>query len=272
MKKLIDKEYYKIPKTAIDIFLRNCPGCLVKKRTSVKAKRNPFKMITTERVGERSQIDLIDFQRTPMHGYKWILRYIDVLSGFGVIKCLQNKQSDTVGRALIEIFCSHVIPTILQSDNGSEFICNCVNYVKKFLPTIHLIKGRPRHPQSQGAVERGNGTFKQRLSSWMSDNGGEAADWTIGASIVQMSINMTPHQGRDSAIPYETYLGEVRVNILDHIVPKHLIPTITTEIAYNGILELCTLLRKEENDLVGRKLPNLRCLIYTLNTIQLEEQ
>ena len=49
------------------------------------------------------------------------------------------------------------MPYLLQSDNGCEF----VNAVIKDLLTnwedlCKNINGRPRHPQSQGAVERGN--------------------------------------------------------------------------------------------------------------------
>ena len=36
-------------------------------------------------------------------------------------------------------------------------------------PTLKLVHGKPRHPQSQGSVERANGDIKDMLVAWMSD-------------------------------------------------------------------------------------------------------
>ncbi|KRZ48216.1 SCAN domain-containing protein 3 [Trichinella nativa] len=55
-----------------------------------------------------------------------------------------------VGKA----FCA---PSILQSDNGQEFSNAIIAELKTCWPELKLVTGRPRHPQSQGAVERLNG-------------------------------------------------------------------------------------------------------------------
>jgi hypothetical protein len=33
-----------------------------------------------------------------------------------------------------------------------------------------IVHGRPRHPQSQGSVERANTEIKEMIISWMNDN------------------------------------------------------------------------------------------------------
>ncbi len=35
---------------------------------------------------------------------------------------------------------------------------------------MHIVKGWPRHPQSQGCVKRGNSVFKEALEVWKSEN------------------------------------------------------------------------------------------------------
>jgi hypothetical protein len=52
-----------------------------------------------------------------------------------------------------------VMPEILYSDIGTEFLGKCIGFIKKYYKTISIVKGWPYHPQSQGSVERGRGPF-----------------------------------------------------------------------------------------------------------------
>ena len=54
-------------------------------------------------------------------------------------------------------------PSIVQSDNGKEFKNQVL---QNYLKSVNVISkfGRPRHPQSQGQVERANQTLVRRLS------------------------------------------------------------------------------------------------------------
>ena len=45
---------------------------------------------------------------------------------------------------------------IFQSDNGLEFVAKVITELVKAWPGTRIVRGRPRHPQSQGGVERGN--------------------------------------------------------------------------------------------------------------------
>ena len=47
-------------------------------------------------------------------------------------------------------------PLILQSDNGKEFVNKVIKRLKQLWPECVLVRGRPRHPQSQGSIERAN--------------------------------------------------------------------------------------------------------------------
>ena len=88
--------------------------------------------------------------------------------------------------------------TVFQFSNP-----RCIKQINKHFPDIQIVKGRARHPQSQGFIERGNGPFKEALQNWMQDN--NTADWSIGCYIVQRQINLRPSESRSNQVPYECY-------------------------------------------------------------------
>ena len=47
--------------------------------------------------------------------------------------------------------------------------------VKQWCQQTVVIRGRPRHPQSNGCVEQANGTMKRMLQSLMAEN--ETQEW-----------------------------------------------------------------------------------------------
>lgn len=54
-------------------------------------------------------------------------------------------------------------PSIVQSDNGKEFKNSLLSELYKKWNIISVF-GRPRHPQSQGQIERANQTLVRSLS------------------------------------------------------------------------------------------------------------
>ncbi len=97
--------------------------------------------------------------------FKWIFLYQDLLTKFVILRALTSKRAPEVGHYLLDIFLLFGVPFVLQSDNGSEFTAEVINELK--LVKVH---GKPRHPPSQGTVERGNGDIKDMLVAWMSDS------------------------------------------------------------------------------------------------------
>src|SRR6266511_695939 len=108
------------------------------------------------------------------HEYKYILHACDHFSRFSWGYPLKTKASLEVASNLFELFTTFGAPAILQSDNGKEF-------------TSKIINRRPRHPQSQGLVERGNSVLKTKLGKWMEDN--NRNDWSFGLKIVIYGMN-----------------------------------------------------------------------------------
>ena len=112
--------------------------------------------------------------------YLLIMLYITCthLTKFCVIRAITSKRVAKVALHMMDIFLLLGAPVVLQSDNGSELIANVITELQGLWPDLKLVHDKPRHPQSQGSVERVNGDIKDMLTAWMGDN--NTADWTFG--------------------------------------------------------------------------------------------
>ena len=86
---------------------------------------------------------------------------------------------------------------ILQSDNGREFsgaamnsrqlrlsdqdIDDIISEIKKLWPECRMVRGSPRHSQSNGGVERLNRTVEGKLGAWMKEN--NCKNWSVGCRL-----------------------------------------------------------------------------------------
>src|SRR6188508_3441288 len=149
--------------------------------------------ILTSKFGSRAQVDLIDMQSMPHENFKWIMVYQDHMTKYCVLPPLVSKRAAEVAYQLVDIFLLLGAPQILQSDNGSEFTASIISELKQIWPDLLIVHGKPRHPQSQGSVERLNCDVKDMLVAWLGDN--NSTDWPMGLKFVQFSKNTSHHSG-----------------------------------------------------------------------------
>jgi len=90
---------------------------------------------------------------------------------------------------LYNIFIVFGAPLILQTDNGTEFTSSIIAELMSLWLLTKIIRGRPRHPQSQGAVERANAILKKKLAKWMEFNGSKR--WAKGLPLVTHAMNVS---------------------------------------------------------------------------------
>ena len=130
--------------------------------------------------------------------------YQDHLTKFCVLRPLSSKRSGEVASQLADIFLLIGVPAILQSDNGREFTSCIMEQLRSIWPDLKLVHGKPRHPQSQGSVERANSNIKDMLAAWLGDYNTD--DWTVGIKFVQFQKNAAYHAGNKRS-PYEAMFG-----------------------------------------------------------------
>ena len=128
----------------------------------------------------RAQVDLVDMSDLNLQAnlspdgvtpYKFLLVYLDHFTKKVNLAPLKRKCVEEVTEVLLDIFCDAGPSHILHSNNGREFKNEILfsTPLEKW-PTLKIIHGKPRHPESQGTVERANRDIKDTLFTIMHDN------------------------------------------------------------------------------------------------------
>ena len=225
------------------MFTDVCPHCI--QAASRKKPVAGIKNMVTDGFGVRGQVDLIDFQSMPDGSFKYLLNYID----HGVKKLtsipLTSKRAVSVAFALYCIFTEQGPPSILQTDNGGEFsghahdhigrrmvlddefVDMVIKEVKNFWPECMMVRGSPRHSESNGGVERVNQTVQKKLGGWMTTN--KSKHWSIGCKMVQWRINTQIHQTLKDSPYHLTYGQHPRVGISNLPVMANVLARLVTE-------------------------------------------
>jgi transposase InsO family protein len=198
----VNQHYCWLPSTVIDLFLQCCTSCMIRK--NVKATVTPTAIISIGFL-TRLQIDLIDFRTRPDKEFKWILHCQDHYSKYSWGYPLISKEAEPIANYLLQLFYQFGPCKILQSDNGREFTAVIIKNLQNVWPGLVIINGRPRHPQSQGLVERGNATLCQVLGKFMEDQ--NTTSWTKCLLPALYSMNTSLARGVQMA-PYEVVFGQ----------------------------------------------------------------
>ena len=232
------------------LFTDVCPHCLVvfSSRKKPTAGIHP---IITKGLGVRGQVDLIDFQSMPDGVFNYLLNYIN----HGVKRLtsipLASKRASSVAFALFTIFTEIGPPSVLQTDNGGEFSNHAFDYVgramlldddfidliikelKNLWPGCQMVRGSPRHSESNGGVERVNQTVQTKLGGWMKTN--NSKHWAIGCKLMQWRINTQYHKTIKDT-PYHLVYGQhPRVGISNLPVSKDVLNNLLTEAELNQV-------------------------------------
>ena len=169
-----------------------------------------LKPIRARDVHVRHQIDLMDMGSkgsVKLNGqlYRYVLTVIDIFRRFVWLRPLKSKSSKEVAKELERIYVEHGAPRIIQSDQGGEFkkavktLCDRMN--------IKLIYSRPRHPQSQGKVERCHRTLKSKIENDLSKLGQDGVNWAKQLPTYQRILNNDPKEMIAHKTPFEIYFA-----------------------------------------------------------------
>ena len=203
-----------ITKEQVTLFVSLCFICKKKVQMGKNLQKKNGKLvkpIISRGFNHRIQVDLIDLSSFPCQKNKstssYIMVYQDHLTKYVLLYPLRNKKAITVYRHLLLAITTLGCPRILQSDNGTEFKMNIK--LKRHFPELKIIKGRPRHPQSQGSVERANADIMSILRCWLSEH--NTTDWVKALPFIQMQKNMA-YNRTINACPYFAVFGTYPVS------------------------------------------------------------
>ncbi|CDH61439.1 hypothetical protein RO3G_15169 [Lichtheimia corymbifera JMRC:FSU:9682] len=161
-----------------------CPQC--QKNNIAKRGYNPLRPIYAYLPGDHWAIDLATFNRTSLTGNNFLMILVDVCTRFCILRALPDKSSDTLVKALVQIFCDFGIPRVLQSDNGGEFKNALMRKLAKSLG-FHQRFTTPYHPSANGMAERWVQTAQDVIRKKIE---GAGRDWDYYVPSTQLELNM----------------------------------------------------------------------------------
>ena len=201
------------------------------KKQSIKQLQQPIqqvitKPILTTRCFEHLEIDLIDAdslsdaKRGLNKQYAFIFTCVDLFSKFLWAIPIKNKTGPVVANALQKIITTmSKSPEILSSDNGGEF----TSHEMKALALsygIELRNSLPYRPQTNGAVERVNGTLKRAIQSYLADH--DTKVWYDALPRIVMSYNTSRHSTTKRRPVEVLYAVEHKDNLLRTLVKENI--------------------------------------------------
>ncbi|CAF3418641.1 unnamed protein product [Rotaria socialis] len=198
----IKTRYAGIPQQAISIFINMCDVCQTRRSFPKVTSGKPIISIGFL---TRLQVDSIDMRSMKHDGFNFIMHAKDHFTKSSWLFALPSKEAHHVALHLRNFFYTFGPPKILQSDNGKEFVANIILNLKLNWPDLIIINGRPRHPQSQGLIERANAVVQKMLGKWLETN--KSLDWPQGLGSVMLAMNNCISQSTKKT-PYEMVFGQ----------------------------------------------------------------
>ncbi len=162
MYKKFKETYIGFKRTKIYEYVSKCIVC--QQHTPLK-RSQAIKPILSSYSWERVEIDCVDLRKYQEEndGYGWLLNVLDTYSKFMFIFPMKTKSAQEVVKNIRQLFYSEGFPKLLQSDNDKEFVNQIMAKYLEDNNVLH-IRGRPRHPQNQGQVERANQTIVRMVA------------------------------------------------------------------------------------------------------------
>lgn len=179
------------------------------------------KPIVSERPFQQIEIDLIDVSSVSKYndGINFLLTCIDTFSKFAWVEGIKNKTSKSIAHTLQQILCREGAPEIISTDNGSEFVNEDFIILCKRWNITHKTS-LPYHHQSQGQIERFNGTMKRTIFKYLTDY--DSKRYIDNLQFLVYAYNTTTHNTTKRS-PFEIFKKKhEQFKILDNMVLDNL--------------------------------------------------
>ena len=150
-------------------FCRSCDVCqrTVKRGSVKKVPLGSMPLIDTP--FKRVAVDIVRPIAPPSEaGHRYILTLVDYATRYPEAVPLKKITTEAVAEALLDIYSRVGIPEEVLTDEGTQFVSECMQEVSRLL-SIKGLTSTPYHPICNGLVERWNGTLKSMLKRLCQD-------------------------------------------------------------------------------------------------------
>ena len=150
-------------------FCRSCDVCqrTVKRGSVKKVPLGSMPLIDTP--FKRVAVDIVGPIAPPSEaGHRYILTLVDYATRYPEAVPLKKITTEAVAEVLLDIYSRVGIPEEVLTDQGTQFMSECMQEVSRLL-SIKGLTSTPYHPICNGLVERWNGTLKSMLKRLCQD-------------------------------------------------------------------------------------------------------
>ena len=193
----------------IEHWCHSCIDCAMKKTPRNKSKA-PLLPIPIEGAFDRLAVDILGPFPVSDNGNRYIAGFSDYYTRWPEAFALPSTEAPRIAQLLVdEILSRHGAPRTLLSDRGPNFLSYIVKEVCKLMNT-RKANTTAYHPQTDGLVERFNGTLAEGLSMYVSGN---QKDWDRHLPLVLFAYRVSPHASTRESPFYLLYGRESRLPI-----------------------------------------------------------
>jgi hypothetical protein len=210
------KRYFWWPGYTKDIKLW-CKECLIcqQVKTGLGRKHAILKQLPVGFTLERVAADIIGPLPETKKGNKYILVIMDYFTKWAEAIALSDQTAVTVADAFVtEFICRLGCPQQFHSDQGPCFRAQVLQQVCELLE-IYKTQTTPYHPQSDGLVEKFNGTLQNMLKTVTKER---MEDWDEALPYVMMAYRSTPQESTGCS-PNLLMLGREVISPLELLYP-----------------------------------------------------
>ena len=151
-------------------------------------------------------------------GHRYILTLVDYATRYPEAVPLKRIDAETVAEALVDIYSHLGIPEEVLSDQGAQFISDCMKEVCKLLG-VSQSTTTPYHPMCNGLVEKFNGTLKKMLRRLCSE---QPKQWHRYINALLFAYREVPQDSTHFA-PFELICGRTATG------PMHILRELWTK-------------------------------------------
>jgi transposase InsO family protein len=164
-------------------FVSRCTDC---QRFSLqRAGFHPLKSVLADCPMQHVAMDLAGPLTKSQHGNVYLFVLVDVFTRFIFLRAIPNKEASTIAMTLYRIFCDVGFPSIIQSDNGSEFVNETIHHLTELVNVDHRCS-TPYHPRGNGVAERFVQTSRRSIKRKLQGN---TTAWDLTLPAVQLDLN-----------------------------------------------------------------------------------
>jgi hypothetical protein len=154
----------------IERWVATCPTCQQRNNPKGRTPGLLQSIPAASRPFQRLGVDLVGPLPQSRRGNRHLLVFVDYLTKWPEVYALPEATAEAVARVYVEqIICRHGAPEALLSDRGKQFLSEVMRHVNEYLQ-VRKINTTPYHPQTDGLVERFNGTLENLLAKFGNDH------------------------------------------------------------------------------------------------------